>query len=278
VSSPCTRRRYCVAPVARPPTTFAQMRTHTPERSKPSALPGQPHTYPCAHSRSISARIRVIPTGTAQEFVSVSPISPRSVHRRGSPFPIRPATSSPWVDAGQDRSSLYPVRALASLLMLRVLLCPTARTHTPVWGTSTLREEPRRRAVFVARGFALVATASPSFLLSPSWLSHRHSPAPTLSSPSTPRAKPKHPDHDHLVALFHLAAKDVLPTWAHERQAKSVHVFVHMHARRRTPRRATAELAAVAKPPSCLRAQVRTWTQPLAGQCSLTHARIKPRS
>jgi hypothetical protein len=63
--------------------------------------------------------------------------------------------------------------------------------------------------------------------------------------------------------------------WAHERQAKSVHVFVHTHVRRRTPRRATAELAAVAKPPTCLCAQVRTWTPPLAGQCSLTHARAK---
>jgi hypothetical protein len=31
----------------------------------------------------------------------------------------------------------------------------------------------------------------------------------------------------------------------------------------------------VAKPPACLRAQVRAWTLPLAGQCSLTHARAK---
>jgi hypothetical protein len=77
VSSPCMRRRFRVAPVARLPT-FAQMRTHTPEGSNPSALPVQPHTYPCAHSRSISARIRVILTGTAQEFASMSPISPRS--------------------------------------------------------------------------------------------------------------------------------------------------------------------------------------------------------
>jgi hypothetical protein len=139
-----------------------------------------------------------------------------------------------------------------------------------------LREEPRRRAIFVARGFALDANASPSFLLSPSWPSHRHSPAPTQPSPCTPRAKPKHPDRDHLVALFHLTAEDVLPTArAHERQAKSVHVLVHTHTRRRTPRRATAELAAVAKPPSCPRAHERTWMPPLAGQCSLTHARTK---
>jgi hypothetical protein len=55
-----------------------------------------------------------------------------------------------------------------------------------------------------------------------------------------------------------------------------------MHAHRRTPRRATAELAAVAKPPTCLCAQVRTWTQPLAGQCSpprtlLLRIQAKPR-
>jgi hypothetical protein len=58
----------------------------------------------------------------------------RFVHRRGSLFPVGPATSSPWVDAGHDRSSLYPISALASLLMLRVLLCPTTGTPTPVWG------------------------------------------------------------------------------------------------------------------------------------------------
>jgi hypothetical protein len=44
VSSPCTCRRFRVAPVARPPT-FAQMRTHTPEGSNPSAFPVQPHTH-----------------------------------------------------------------------------------------------------------------------------------------------------------------------------------------------------------------------------------------
>jgi hypothetical protein len=56
------------------------------------------------------------------------------VHRRGSLFPVGPATSSPWVDAGHDRSSLYPISALASLLMLRVFLCPTTGTPTPMWG------------------------------------------------------------------------------------------------------------------------------------------------
>jgi hypothetical protein len=70
--------------------------------------------------------------------------------------------------------------------------------------------------------------------------------------------------------------------WAHDRQAKSVRVSVHTHACRRTPRCATTELAAVAKPPTCLRAQVRTWTPPLAGQCSpprtlLLRIQAKPR-
>jgi hypothetical protein len=59
-------------------------------------------------------------------------------------------------------------------------------------------------------------------------------------------------------------------------------VFVHTHTRRRTPWRATAELAAVAKPPTRLRAQVRTWTTPLVGQCSppctlLPRIQAKPR-
>jgi hypothetical protein len=49
-----------------------------------------------------------------------------------------------------------------------------------------------------------------------------------------------------------------------------VHVIVHTYAHRRTPRCATVELAVVAKPPTCLRAQVRTWTPPLADQCSHT--------
>jgi hypothetical protein len=77
VSSLCTCRRFRVAPASRSPT-FARMRTHTPEGSSPSALPVQPHRYPCAPSRSIFARIHVIPTGAAQEFASMSPISPRS--------------------------------------------------------------------------------------------------------------------------------------------------------------------------------------------------------
>jgi hypothetical protein len=162
-----------------------------------------------------------------------------------------------------------------------VSCCVQPRAHPrSCGGTSTLREEPRRRAVFVARGFALVTTASPSFLLSPLWLSHRHSPAPTQSSPAPPRAKPKHPDRDHPVSLHHCRGRP--SAWTHERQAKSVHVFVRTYARWRTPRRATAELAAMAKPPTCLHAQVRTWMLPLAGQCSpprtlLLRIQTKPR-
>jgi hypothetical protein len=71
-------------------------------------------------------------------MLALSPLVPptrrRFVHRRGSLLPVGPATSSPWVDAGHDRSSLYPISALASLLMLRVLLCPTTGAPTPVWG------------------------------------------------------------------------------------------------------------------------------------------------
>jgi hypothetical protein len=115
---------------------------------------------------------------------------------------------------------------------------------------------------------------------SPSWPSHRHSRAPTQPSPCTPRTKPKHPDRDHHVSLPHCRGRP--SAWTHERQAKSVHVFVRTSARRRTPRCATAELAVVAKPPSCLRAQVRTWMPPSAGQCSpprtlLLRIQAKPR-
>jgi hypothetical protein len=157
----------------------------------------------------------------------------------------------------------------------QLVVQPRAHTHPC---------EGRRRC---ARNRAAEPSSSPgalpllrlcrrSFLLSPSWLSHRHSPAPTQPSPCTPRVKPKHPDHDHLVALFHLTSEDVLPTvWVHGRQAKLVQVFVHTHARRRTPRRAAAELTAVAKPPACLHAQVRTWALSLADQYSLTHVRAK---
>jgi hypothetical protein len=72
------------------------------------------------------------------------------IHRRGSLSPVQPATSSPRVDAGQDRSSLYPTGALASLFMLSVLPCLTVRTRAHV------------RDVDVARG-----TAPPSRLRRP---------------------------------------------------------------------------------------------------------------
>jgi hypothetical protein len=44
-------------------------------------------------------------------------------------FPVRSATLSPRVDTGQGRSFLYPNGAPAFLFALRVLPCPTARTH-----------------------------------------------------------------------------------------------------------------------------------------------------
>jgi hypothetical protein len=59
----------------------------------------------------------------------VPPLGRRFVHRRGSLFPVRPATPSPWVDAGQDRSFLYPISALTSLFTLRFLPCLN-RVHT----------------------------------------------------------------------------------------------------------------------------------------------------
>jgi hypothetical protein len=96
--------------------------------------------------RAVDAMIRMLALSSL-----VLPSRRHFVHRRGSLSPVQPATSSPRVDAGQDRSSPYPIRALASLLMLRVLLCPTTGTPTPVWGD-----------VDTARG-----TAPPSRLLRP---------------------------------------------------------------------------------------------------------------
>jgi hypothetical protein len=58
--------------------------------------------------------------------------------RRGSLFPVRHATSSPWVDASQGRSFLYPINALASPFALCVLPCPTARRHVHARGTPVL--------------------------------------------------------------------------------------------------------------------------------------------
>jgi hypothetical protein len=69
----------------------------------------------------------------------VLPTRRRFVHRRGSLSPVRPATSSPRVDVGQDRSSLYPIGALASLFMLSVLPCLTVRTRARVRDVDTAR-------------------------------------------------------------------------------------------------------------------------------------------
>jgi hypothetical protein len=91
------------------------------------------------------------------------------VHRRGSLLPVGPATSSPWVDAGHDRSSLYPISALASLLMLSVLPCLTVRTRARVRDVNAARGTtppsrlrrpglcPRRDCAAVLLAIAVVA-------------------------------------------------------------------------------------------------------------------------
>jgi hypothetical protein len=134
-------------------------------------------------------------------MLALSPLVPPSrrhfVHRRGSLLPVGPATSSPWVDAGQGRSSLYPVGALASLLMLRVLLCPTTGTPTPVWGdVDTARgtappSRLRRPGFCPCRGcvavlLALAVVAEPPALT-------RANPVvafPTASETKTSRSRP----------------------------------------------------------------------------------------
>jgi hypothetical protein len=50
VLSPCTRHRFCVAPVARPPT-FAPMRTHTLQRVEPLCSPCPIHVRTPARVR-----------------------------------------------------------------------------------------------------------------------------------------------------------------------------------------------------------------------------------
>jgi hypothetical protein len=101
---------------------------------------------------------------------------------------------------------------------------------------STLREEPRRRAVFVARGFALVATASPSFLLSPSWLSHRHSPAPTQPPPS---ARPERNRSIQIATTTSLYFTSPLRTSfrldARASSQVSAHVRPHVRTQANTP-------------------------------------------
>jgi hypothetical protein len=114
-------------------------------------------------------------------------------------FPNHRATSLPWVDAGQDRSFLYPFSALAPPFRAPCLALSN-RMHT----------RARVRDADAMRGTAL---------------------------PSRLRRPRLHPCRDCVAVLL--------------------------------------ALAVVAKPPACLRAQVRTWTPPLAGQCSLTNAKAK---
>jgi hypothetical protein len=178
-------------------------------------------------------------------MLALSPLVPPSrrhfVHRRGSLSPVRPATSSPRVDAGQDRSSLYPIGALASLFMLSVLPCLTVRTRARVRdvdaarGTappSRLRRPglcPCRDCVAVLLAIAVVA--EPPALT-------RANPVVAFPTSSETKASRSRPPRRSTSPR----RRERPSAWAHERQAKSVLVFVHTYARRRTPRCATEEL------------------------------------
>jgi hypothetical protein len=154
--------------------------------------------------------------------------------------------------------------------MLRVLPCPTVRTHARVRDADAARgtvppsrlHRPRLRPCrdCVAVLLALAVMAEPPALTCANPVVALHTSSETEAPSSRPPCRSTSP-----------RCRGRPSAWTHERQAKSVHVFVHTHTRRRTPWRATAELAAVAKPPTCLCAQVRTWTTPLAGQCSPPH-------
>jgi hypothetical protein len=158
-----------------------------------------------------------------------------------------------------------------------------ATTHTPAWrgqgrafGSLSRLTSPALRP---ATECGLAARGNPS------------APEARASTRSRSRAPALAHARANLVVVLHTSSEIEAPSsrptrrstsplcrghpsaWAHERQTKSVHVFLHTHARRRTPRRATVELAAVAKPPTCLRAELRTWTPPLSGQMlTATHA------
>jgi hypothetical protein len=177
----------------------------------------------------------------------------------------------------------------------RTHTCNHARTHVPVLRCATMRAlawrgQGRAYGSFSRLTLSALRPATGRGFAAEGNLSSPEARAPTRSRSCAPalahaRANP--------VVASHTSSEIEAPSsrpprrstsprcrerpsaWVLERQAKSVHVFVHTHVRRRTPRRATTELAAVAKPPTCLCAQVRTWTPPLAGQCSLTHARAK---
>jgi hypothetical protein len=178
-------------------------------------------------------------------------------HRRGLdagarthvPVPIRATTRAPaWRGQGQAFGSLSRLTSLA-------LHLATGHGFAAEGNPSSLEARAPTRSRSCAPALAH-ARANPVIAL--------HTSSETEAPSSRPPRRSTSP-----------RCRGRPSAWAHERQAKSVHVFVHTHACRRTPRHAAAELAAVAKPPTCLRTQVRTWTPPLADQCSLTHARAK---
>jgi hypothetical protein len=146
-------------------------------------------------------------------MLALSPLVPpprrHSVHRQGSLFPIRPATSSPWVDAGQDRSSLYPISALASLLMLRVLLCPTTGNH-PRQPNRRLAHLERNQSTQIATTSSLCFTSPPRTSFRPPGRTSVRTSQCVRSSTRThagehpgvpPRSSPLWPSHRHACAL-----------------------------------------------------------------------------
>jgi hypothetical protein len=169
-------------------------------------------------------------------MLALSPLVPLPrrcfIHCRGSLFPVRPAASSPWVDAGQDRSSLYPNIALASLFTLRILPCPNrVHTHTRVGDADTARgtvppsrlRRPRLRPCrdCVAVLLALAVVAEPPALTRANPVIAFHTSSETEAPSSRPPRRSTSP-----------RCQGRPSAWTHERQAKSVHVFVHTHTRR----------------------------------------------
>jgi hypothetical protein len=270
------------------------------------------HTYPCAQSCPISARVRVILTGAAQGIASASPILP---HCAAAAHPNTSARICPPKPSNARSNHLgrldphhLPALAWSPFLFLCAVTVACRRscvvamaTPPPYWLTAVAWMSARARTCRThTRNHArtCLERSRPSLLLpfapdlagTPSRYGTRlcrrgKSFLPgSASADSTPfsRTRLAHARANPVVSL-HTSSETEAPSsrpprrstspcrrgrpsaWAHERQAKSVHMFVHTHARRRTPRRATAELAAMAKPPTCLRAQVRTWTPPLAG-------------
>jgi hypothetical protein len=244
-------------------------RIHPKGRTPLFSLTNRAHTYPCAHSRLIFARIRVIPTGTAPESVSVSPISQRSAAAANPNASAHVCSPKPSDARSTQLGRLDPHHLPALAWSPLSFLCavtvvrrrsrvvsmvtpppfrPTAvawtpvcasvrpclvqpRTHVPCLAAQPCVRLPgevkaKPLAPFRARPCRHFvpprdAALPPMEILPPREcerqldpvLAHllRHMSAPTQSSPSPPRAKPKHPDRDHLIALLHLAAENVLP-------------------------------------------------------------------